>query len=130
MILKFDFQRDEVSFSFFLKSPIRTILHRNCSRCYPHPGGASAFAGCRTAFWCWQTPDTATFAAGWADLRCSTWCTFRHRHWAEQVPPDDQRTSLPDSRSLQGSHPDGWWHRGLWHRTWQPMVFLPRSILR
>ena len=38
----------------------------------PHLGGPSAFAGYQTAFWWTQTPDTATFPAGWADLRCST----------------------------------------------------------
>ena len=33
MILKFNFQRYVVSFSFFLKSPIRTILHLPDGQC-------------------------------------------------------------------------------------------------
>ena len=40
--------------------------NRNCSQYSPHPGGSSAFSGCQTAFWCWQTQGTATFPAGWA----------------------------------------------------------------
>ena len=94
-------------FFLSLESPNRTTLHRNCSRCCLRPGDSSAFAGYRTAFWWTLTPDTATFAAGWASLRCSTWRTWHRRHWVEPALPNAQHTSLPDSRCPPDNRPDG-----------------------
>ena len=65
-------QYQDINYQLAQQEDNRTILHRNCSPQYQRLPGASAFARQQTAFWCWQTPNTATFAAEWANLQCST----------------------------------------------------------
>lgn len=77
-----------------LKSPNRTVLHHNCLPRSQRLPGAGAFSEQKTAFLCWQTPDTAILPAGWANRQCSTLHTAHRRHWVVQVPLDARHTSL------------------------------------